>query len=614
MCGIVGYLGKKEALPILINGLQRLEYRGYDSAGIALVDKGQIKRVRAVGKIDNLAEKLKQEKISGQAGIAHTRWATHGGVTEANAHPHTDCTGKIVLAHNGIIENYRELKIELGDKHKYLSETDTEVLAHLIESLYKGDLRLAVQSALLKVRGTYGLVVMHADHPNTIIAARLGSPLVVGVGDPSSSSGQAEYFVGSDATPMLAYTKKVIFLEDGEIAEINLAGMQTFNLRNQGVVKCVEEIDWDEGQAQLNGFPHFMLKEIYDQPTVFKDAVRGRIDKDEGTAHLGGLNMTEAQMREVNRIILIACGTASYAALIGKYAFERLAGIPTEVDVASEFRYRDPIIDSHTLIFVISQSGETADTLAAAREAKRKGAFVRGIVNVVGSTIARETDGGTYIHAGPELAVASTKAYANMVAILLLYALQFGRSRRLSLATGRRLLGALSEIVPKMEKALEQDKKIQKLAEKYQNYKNFLFLGRGINFPVALEGSLKLKEISYIHSEAFPGGEMKHGQIALLSENFPVLAIMTKNQLYEKMRSNIEEVKARKAPVILIATEGDDKAKELAEDIIYVSETMELLEPLVNTIPLQLFAYHMAVLLGRDVDRPRNLAKSVTVE
>lgn len=593
-----------------------MEYRGYDSAGLALIDKGNVKRIRAVGRIDDLSEKLKQEKISGEAGIAHTRWATHGGVTEANAHPHTDCTGKIVLAHNGIIENYRELKAELGDKHKYQSETDTEVLAHLIESLYahssassghKGNLRLAVQSALLKVRGTYGLVVMHADHPDTIIAARLGSPLVVGVGE-------GEYFVGSDATPMLAHTKKVIFLEDGEIAEINLEGMQTFNLRNQGVVKCVEEIDWDEGKAQLNGYPHFMLKEIYDQPTVFKDAVRGRYNIEEGTAHLGGLNMTEEQMQSIKRIILIACGTASYAAMIGKYAFERLAGIPTEVDVGSEFRYRDPIIDGNTLIFAISQSGETADTLAAVREAKRKGAFVRGIVNVVGSTIARETDGGTYIHAGPELAVASTKAYTNMVAIMLLYALQFGRSRRLSLATGQRLLGALSDIVPKMEKVIEQDKKIKKLAEKYKNYKNFLFLGRGINFPVAMEGSLKLKEISYIHSEAFPGGEMKHGPIALLSENFPVLAIMTKNQLYEKMRSNIEEVKARKAPIILIATESDEKAKELADDVIYVPETMELLEPLINTIPLQLFAYHTAVLLGRDVDRPRNLAKSVTVE
>ncbi len=607
MCGIVGYIGQKETLPILVGGLRRLEYRGYDSAGVAIVDQGKIKQVKAIGKIDNLAEKLKNERILGHSGIAHTRWATHGGVTEPNAHPHSDCSGKIVLAHNGIIENYRELKSELGEKHHYQSETDSEVLAHLIESLYAGNLRQAVQKALWRVRGTYGLVVMHSDHPDTMIVARMGSPLVIGYG-------QDEFFVGSDATPMLPYTNKVVFLEDGEMAEINLQGVQTFNLHNQEIIKQVEEIDWDEAQAQLSGFPHFMLKEIHDQPTVFKDAVRGRTNKEDGTAHLGGLNMTEAQMREINRIILIACGTASYAAMIGKYAFERLAGIPTEVDVASEFRYRDPIVDNHTLVFAISQSGETADTLAAVREAKRKGAYVRGIVNVIGSTIARETDGGTYIHAGPELAVASTKAYTNMVSVLLLYALQFGRSRRLSLATGQRILGALGEIVPKMQKVLLEDNKIKKIVEKYKDAKNFLFLGRGINFPVALEGSLKLKEISYIHSEAFAAGEMKHGPIALLSENFPVFAIMTKNQLYEKMRSNIEEVKARKAPIILIATEGDERAQELAEDVIYVPDTMEILEPLINTIPLQLFAYHMAVLLGKDVDRPRNLAKSVTVE
>ncbi len=617
MCGIVGYLGQKESLPILVNGLRRLEYRGYDSAGVAILDKGIIKKVKSVGKIDNLAEKLsalngcasggKDNKMSGTAGIAHTRWATHGGVTEENAHPHTDCSGKIVLAHNGIIENYRELKIELGETHKYTSQTDSEVLAHLIEHYYKGDLRQAVQSALRRVRGTYGLVVMHADHPDMIIAARLGSPLVVGVGD-------GEFFIGSDATPMLAYTKKVVFLEDGEIAEITLAGMQTFNLRNQNVIKKVEEIDWDEAQAELQGFPHFMLKEIFDQPVVFKDAVRGRVDQEEGTAHLGGLNMSEAQMREINRVILIACGTASYAAMVGKYAFERLAGIPTEVDVGSEFRYRDPIVDNHTLVFAISQSGETADTLAAVREAKRKGAFVRGIVNVVGSTIARETDGGTYIHAGPELAVASSKAYINMVAVLLLYALQFGRSRRLSLATGQRILTALGEISEKMKIILAQSEKIKKLAEKYKNYQNFLYLGRGINYPVALEGSHKLKEISYIHSEAYPAGEMKHGVNALLAPDFPVIGIMTKNQLYEKMSSSIEEVRARKSPVILIVSEGDIKAQELADEIIYVPETMELLEPLLNIIPLQLFAYHTAVLLGRDVDRPRNLAKSVTVE
>ena len=607
MCGIVGYIGNKEALPILLQGLRRLEYRGYDSAGIVVLDK-KAHRVRAVGKIDSLANKLKGKEMIGTIGIAHTRWATHGGVTEENAHPHFACDEKLVIVHNGIIENYRELKEKLSkDGHKFTSETDTEVLAHLIETHYHGDLRKAVEVALKHVRGTYGLVAMHTDEPDKLVAARLGSPLVVGIGE-------NEYFIASDATPMLAYTKKVSYLNDGEVAEISRDGFQTYNLKDEQVTKCVEEIEWNDEQAQKQGHQHFMLKEIFDQPTVLEDAIRGRMNLEDGTAHLGGLNMTEEKMRGINRIILIACGTASYAAMVGKYAFERLAGIPTEVDVASEFRYRDPVIDEHTLVFAISQSGETIDTLAAVREAKRRGAFVRGIVNVIGSTIARETGAGAYIHAGPELAVASTKAYTNMVVILLLHALQFGRLRHTTLATGQRLLRSLLEIPEKMNKILEQSETIKNLAGKYKGYKNFLFLGRGINFPVALEGSHKLKEISYIHSEAYPAGEMKHGVNALLSPDFPVLALMTQNQLYEKMRSNIEEVKARKSKVLLIANEGDVNAKELADDVIYVPQTMELLEPLLNTIPLQLFAYHMAVILGKDVDRPRNLAKSVTVE
>lgn len=617
MCGIVGYIGTKEALPILVKGLRRLEYRGYDSAGIAVFDAGSIKRIRSVGKIDNLSEKIKNEKVVGTVGIAHTRWATHGGVTEENAHPHTDCSGDIVVVHNGIIENYRELKEKFLKNHNFKSETDTEVLAHLIELHYsayaktsadkKGDLRHAVEQALTHVRGTYGVVAMHKGEPGKLVAARLGSPLVVGVGD-------NEYYIASDTSPMLAYTQQVIFLDDGELVELTNKGLQIYNLKDEIVTKKAEHIDWDEAEAQTNGFPHFMLKEIFDQPTVIKDAMRGRLVESEGTAHLGGLNMTESEMQSVRRIILIACGTASYAALVGKYAFERLAGIPTEVDVASEFRYRDPIVDRHTLVFGVSQSGETADTLAALREAKRKGAYVRGVVNVVGSTIARETDGGTYIHAGPELAVASTKAYTNMVTVLLMYALQFGRSRSLSLATGQRLVKALEEIPEKIKSVLEQSDSIQRLAQKYQQYKGCFILGRGVNYPVALEGSLKLKEITYIHSEAYPGGEMKHGPGALLSPEFPVIAMLTKNQLYEKMRSNIEEIRARHAPILLIATAGDDKVKELTTDVIYVPPTMELLEPLVNAIPFQLLAYHLAVTLGRDVDRPRNLAKSVTVE
>ncbi|MBU0546304.1 glutamine--fructose-6-phosphate transaminase (isomerizing), partial [Patescibacteria group bacterium] len=484
MCGIIAYLGKREVLPILINGLRRLEYRGYDSAGVAVLSDKKIKTVKSVGKIDNLAEKVKSENLSGTIGIAHTRWATHGGVTEANTHPHSACTEDLVIAHNGIIENYRELKEKLLQGHSIKSETDTEILAHLIELFYEGNLFKAVQKALKEVRGTYGLVVMHTSEPEKIIAARMGSPLVLGLGD-------GEYYVASDTSPMLAYTKNVIFLDDGEVVEITPAGTQIFNLEAKPMVKCIDQIDWDEAQAQKNGFPHFMLKEIFDQPTVVQDAIRGRYNLEEGAAHLGGLNMTEEQMHKIKRVVLLACGTASYAAMVGKYAFERLAGIPTEIDVASEFRYRDPIIDRHTLVFGISQSGETADTLAALREAKRKGAFVRGIVNVVGSTIARETDGGTYIHAGPELAVASTKAYVNMVTILLLYALQFGRLNRVSPATGQRLLNALMEIPDKMKKILEQSENIKKLAEKYKNYKDFLFLGRGINYPVALEGSHK---------------------------------------------------------------------------------------------------------------------------
>ena len=616
MCGIVGYIGSKNVAPILVQGLRRLEYRGYDSAGMAVIieqktknSERRIERVRAVGKVDMLAEKVKGMDLNGSVGIAHTRWATHGGVTEENAHPHVAMDGKLVLVHNGIVENYREIKDRFSDSIKLESETDSEVLAQLIASHYNGDLRHAVMSALSHVRGTYGLVVMHVDHPDMMIAARMGSPLVIGV-----SAEEGEYYIASDATPMLAHTKQCIFLDDGEVAQISRTGLETFNLKDESVVKCVEEIDWDDEQAEKQGYDHFLLKEIFDQPRVFEDAIRGRINFDEGTAFLGGLNMTDEEMRSINRVIFIACGTASHAAMAGKWAFERLAGIPAEVDVSSEFRYRDPIVDERTLVFAISQSGETADTLAAVREAKRKGAFVRGVVNAVGSTIARETDGGSYIHAGPELSVASTKAYTNMVAIMLLYAIQFGRLKRLTSATGKRLISALQEIPEKIEKILEQKDEIKRIALKYKNTKSCFFLGRGINYPVAMEGSLKLKEVTYIHSEAYPGGEMKHGPAALLSPDFPVIALMTKNQLYDKMRSNIEEVKARKAPIIIIATEGDESARELADDVIFVPPMMELIEPILNNIPLQLFSYYIAVSLGRDVDRPRNIAKSVTVE
>lgn len=613
MCGIVGYIGKKEALPVLIQGLRDLEYRGYDSAGVAVLDGGTINREREVGKVDFLVRKIDGKKLLGTTGIAHTRWATHGGVTEKNAHPHLagkdlakDGAGKLAIVHNGIIENYRELKKELKDQNLE-SETDSEIFGRLIYENYEGDLLQAVKKVLPKVRGTYGLLVMHADHPGELVAARLGSPLVVGVG-------LGEYYIASDVTPILPFTKQVTFLDDGEVAEINLSGLKIFNLKDELIQKGTTQIDWDVEKAQKGGFDHFMLKEIFDQPTVFEDAIRGRLDMKEGTAKLGGLNMSLEEMQKINRIVLLACGTAYHTCMIAKYAFERLAGIPVEVDVASEFRYRDPVLDERSLVFGVSQSGETIDTLMALREAKRKGAVVRGIVNVIGSTIARECGAGTYIHAGPELAVASTKAYTNMTAILLLYALEFGRLRHTTLATGERLIQGLLEIPKKMETIFAQAENIKSLAEKYKDSSDFLFLGRGINFPVALEGSLKLKEVSYIHSEAYPAGEMKHGVNALLSPEFPVMAILTQNQLYEKMKSSVEEVRARKSPVILIANEGDKDVAELVADIIYVPKTMELLEPLLNTIPLQLFAYYTAVALGRDVDRPRNLAKSVTVE
>lgn len=621
MCGIVGYIGKKQALPILLQGLRDLEYRGYDSAGLAVLQDGKLRRVRSVGKVDSLVAKLKSNDLQGSLGIAHTRWATHGKVTEINAHPHIVADGKLALVHNGIIENYRELKEKLvKEGYKFESETDSEVLAVLIAKYYnapryplklrggKGELLArAVRKALVEVRGTYGILVVHADEPETIVAARMGSPLVIGISEDG-------YYLASDVTPLLPYTKKVTYLDDGEVATVSRDSLRIFNLKDEAVKKDISEISWDKSQAEKQGFAHFMLKEIFDQPAVFEDAIRGRVDLNEGTAHLGGLNLSEEQMRRIKRVVMVASGTAYYAGMIGAYAFERLSGLPTEVDFSSEFLYRDPVLDGETLVFVISQSGETADTLMAAREAKRKGAVVRGIINVIGSTIARETGAGTYIHAGPELAVASTKAYTNMVAVLLLYALQFGRLHHVTVATGRRLLLALLEIPKKMNEILEKSEEISSVAQKYLPYQNFLYLGRGVNYPVVLEGSLKLKEISYIHSEAFPGGEMKHGPLALITEDFPVLAILTKDQLYDKMKSNIQEVRARGGRMFLIATQGDLEVLELGDDVFFVPPTMELLEPLLNTIPLQLFAYYMAAGLKRDVDRPRNLAKSVTVE
>ncbi|MBD3238044.1 MAG: glutamine--fructose-6-phosphate transaminase (isomerizing) [Candidatus Moranbacteria bacterium] len=610
MCGIVAYVGNKPAQNILMQGLRRLEYRGYDSAGILVVTKNKkLKRVRSVGNVDELQKKLKNQKLAGAIGIAHTRWATHGGVTEKNAHPHFGQQGTVALAHNGIIENYQYLKQKYLANHKFKSETDTEVLAHLIEKFHaKLSLKKSVEKTLGLIGGTYGLVVISAKEPDKIMVARSGSPLAIGLG-------KNQNIIASDATPILPHTRKIIYLDDGEYAEITAEECQIYRLGTKGEIdKKAQKIDWTMEQAQKAGFEHFMLKEIHDQPIVIMDAVRGRLRPKEGSARMGGFNMTDLQAQKIKQITLLACGTANYACMVGKYLFERLAQIPTNAEIGSEFRYRNPVIDNKTLVFSVSQSGETLDTLVSQREAKRKGARVRGIVNVVGSTIAREADGGTYIHAGPELSVASSKAFTNMLMILTLYAVYFGRLRKMSFETGSKIIKEIQKLPGKVNQILEQAQAIKKAAKNYAGYKNMLFLGRGINYPIALEGSHKLKELSYIHSEAYPAGEMKHGANALLDPKFPVVAIATKNNLYEKMISNLEEVKARKSPILAVATKGDKKIQQLTQDVIYVPKTIEILEPVLNVIPFQLLAYYSACELKRNVDQPRNLAKSVTVE
>ncbi len=616
MCGIVGYIGKNNALPILIDGLKRLEYRGYDSSGVALYLGDNIKSVKAVGKIKNLEEKLSLKSLGGfkshreavSVGIAHTRWATHGAPSEANAHPHTDCLQKFWLVHNGIIENYKELKEKLEDKgHKFISETDTEVIAHLIEDLYDGDLSSNLIKSLKLLKGAYGIALMHKDHPGKILVAKMGSPLAIGLGD-------EETIIASDISAIIFHTKQVVYLDDGEIAEIGKNDLKVFDIDSAPIEKKINQIEWDIEAATKSGFPHFMLKEIFEQPESLLASIRGRIVGKEGKVKLGGLDNIAERVRDVQRIITVGCGTARHAGLVGEYMFEEYANIPVEVDYASEFRYRKPIIDKNTAVLAISQSGETADTLAAIREAREKGTLTLGIVNVVGSTIAREIDAGVYNHIGPEIAVASTKAFTSQLAILALMAVYFGRQHNMSLVMSERILKELEIIPKKAKKILEQNDRIKKIAEKYSATQNFAFLGRKYNSPVALEGALKLKEISYIHSEGFTSGEMKHGAIALIDENFPSLCIAPQDSVYEKNLSNIAEIKARQGKVIAIATEGDEKIKELVDDVIYIPKTLEMLTPILATIPLQLFAYHMAVFKGLDVDKPRNLAKSVTVE
>ena len=599
-------------MPILLDGLKRLEYRGYDSSGISIKTAAGVFTSKAVGKIAELEKKLNLMDLSSVKGsglgIAHTRWATHGAPSEENAHPHCDCQKKIWLVHNGIIENYQELKTRLIAKgHKFVSQTDTEVIAHLLEDLYDGNLTTTLIKALKILKGTYGLALYHVDEPDKLLAARCGSPLVLGLAD-------NETIIASDVSAIIRYTKQVIYLDDNEIAEINGDGLKIYNLKNETVAKETTEIDWNLEESEKGGFPHFMLKEIFEQPASIANSLRGRIILDEGKAKLGGLDQVVDKIRGIEKIVIVACGTARHAGLVGEYMFEEYAGISTEVDYASEFRYRKPVLDNKTLVIALSQSGETADTLAALREAKEKGALVLGIVNVVGSTIARETDAGIYNHIGPETSVASTKAFTSQVAILALMAVMMGRQRQMSLVMGQRILQELIKLPDKIKQVLSTEKEIKKIAQEFYQSKHFAYLGRKYNHPVAFEGALKLKEISYIHAEGFVSGEMKHGSIALLDENFPSLVIAPADSVYEKNYSNMQEIKARRGKIIAIATEGDTKIKEVADQVIYIPKTLEMLTPILATIPLQLFAYHMAVLNGRDVDKPRNLAKSVTVE
>jgi glucosamine--fructose-6-phosphate aminotransferase (isomerizing) len=610
MCGIVGYVGGKTASPLLIEGLKRLEYRGYDSAGIATMNGKGLETRKAKGKISVLEGVMNGNPVHGTVGIAHTRWATHGPPNECNAHPHTDCTGKIAVVHNGIIENYGALRTLLKQEgHKFVSDTDTEVLAHLIEAaMAKGDaLEDAVIDALNLVEGTYGIAVISADDPDKIVAARKGSPLLLGVGD-------GEYFIASDAAAILKHTRQVVYLDDGEMGIVTRKGYEVLDLQARRIKKGVSKIDWDLDQIEKGGFDHFMLKEIFEQPQTITNTMRGRLVTEEGFSKLGGINLTRDQLQEVEYIYITACGTSWHSGLIGEMYLEELGEVRTEVEYASEFRYRTPIINGKTLNIVISQSGETADTLAAMREAKERGARTLGIVNVVGSTIAREDDGGIYVHAGPEIGVASTKAFTSQVIALALLTLKIARRKKLSAAEGRKIAQAMEALPSQVQQILDRASEIEDIAEQFKDAKNFLYLGRGYNFPVALEGALKLKEISYIHAEGYPAAEMKHGPIALIDEEMPVVFIAPHDSVFDKVVSNIQEVKARGGRVICITSQEEPVLKPLIDYEIRVPQTIDMLYPILTVIPLQLLAYYVAVKRGLDVDQPRNLAKSVTVE
>ena len=610
MCGIVGYIGNRNSIPILIEGLRRLEYRGYDSAGIAALENGTIVSRKKAGKVSELEALWNGKAFSSQVAIGHTRWATHGEPNDVNAHPHLDCHGRLAVIHNGVIENYRALKKSLLDTgHVFKSETDTEVIAHLIEEIRKDvkDLGEAVRLSLLQLDGTYGLVVLSADDPDKLVVARKGSPLVIGYGE-------GETLIASDASALVEHTRTVTYLEDGQMAVVGRDGVSIKTLDDAEIPKSVEHISFNLEQIEKGGYDHFMLKEIHEQPETIRNGMRGRLFPSTATVKLGGLQPVENQLRDAKRIILVGCGTSWHAGLVGEYMLEQIAKVPTEVEYASEFRYRNPVLTKGDIVFLISQSGETADTLAALREAKQKGATVLGIVNVVGSTIARETDGGVYVHAGPEIGVASTKAFTSQLTALALITLMIARSRGMPANEAAVIARELDAIPEKVRMILSTAPAVKKIAEEFKNADHFLYLGRGANFPVALEGALKLKEISYIHAEGYPAAEMKHGPIALIDQNMPVVVIAPKDAIYEKVISNIQEVKARRGRIIAVANEDDHEIESMAEFVIRVPRTYGFFGPILNVIPLQLLSYYIAVARGTNVDQPRNLAKSVTVE
>jgi glutamine---fructose-6-phosphate transaminase (isomerizing) len=608
MCGIVAYIGKREASSILMEGLSRMEYRGYDSAGIVVVEEGKAQYHKAKGRVAALVEKIENKKLISHTGIAHTRWATHGAPSDANAHPHVDCKSEFFVVHNGIIENYGKIKESLiKEGHKFKSETDTEVLPHLIEKYYKGNLAEAVRSALKKVTGAYGIAVVSTKEPDTFIAAKFGSPLVLGLGSD-------EYIVASDVTAILPVTQKVVYFDDGEMVIVKKDGYEITDLNKRHKEKATEQIEWNMEAAEKAGFPHFMLKEIFEQPEAIKNSIRGRLIVSEGDVKLGGLQDVQEKLRGIDRLIVLAMGSAKIAGMVGKYMIEEYAGLPVEVEFASEFSYKKTPFQKKTAVLFVSQSGESADTLIAVKEATKKGLLTLGIVNVIGSSISRETKAGVYNHIGPEIAVAATKSQLSQMTIFALLSIYLGRQRDMTIGTGQRIIKEIKNLPSSIDAILDTADAIKKIAKKFKDAEHYYFLGRKYNYPIALEGALKLKEISYIHAEGFNSAEMKHGPIALIDKTAPIVVIAPTDSVYEKNVGHIKELKARGGKVIAIATQGNEEIAEIADHVIYIPKTLEMLTPILAAVPLQLLAYYTAVARGTDVDKPRNLAKSVTVE